>query len=96
MAESDLTDPLPGKILKAIQTNSGLMEISIAECIEEMGRIRYRGKLYVPAIDTLHLWMIQNHYHTVLAGHMGRVNTFNLFELLYYCNEMLRHVDQLL
>jgi len=45
---SDLTteayeaDPLPGKILEAIHTKNRLQEITIAECIEDGGRIRYR------------------------------------------------------
>jgi len=33
-------DPLPGKILEAIWTKSGLQEIAIAECIEKEGWIR--------------------------------------------------------
>jgi len=36
------TDPLPEKILKAIETKCGLQEITVAECIEEEGSIRYR------------------------------------------------------
>jgi len=47
------TDPLPGKILEAIRTKSGLQEITIAECIEERGQIRYQGNLYVPDDDEL-------------------------------------------
>jgi len=96
MADSDSTDPLPGKILKAIQTHSGLIDITIAECIEEKGRIRYTGKSYVPAIDTLHLWMIQKHHHMALAGYAGRVKTFDHLELLYSWKEMQKDVDQFL
>jgi len=40
--EASEADPLPGKILEAIQTKNRLQEITIAECIEDGGRIRYR------------------------------------------------------
>ena len=38
---ADETDPLPGKIVEGIRTNSGLQEIAIAEFPEEEGRIHY-------------------------------------------------------
>jgi len=45
---SDLTavayvsDPLPGMILEAIETHSGLQEITVATCIEDNQQVRYR------------------------------------------------------
>jgi len=69
MTEAYETDPLPGKILEAIRTKSGLREVTIAECIEDRGRIWYRGNLYVPDKDELSLHIIQEHHDTALAGH---------------------------
>jgi len=71
MTEAYETDPLPGKILEAIWTKSGIQEITIAECIEDKGRIRYRWNLYVPEDDKLRLRIIQEHHDTALAGHPG-------------------------
>jgi len=48
MTEAYEADLLPGKILEAIRTKSGLHEITIVKCIEDAGRIRYTGNLYVP------------------------------------------------
>jgi hypothetical protein len=53
-----VTDLLPGKILDAIQPNSRLKEIVVEECIKENGTIHYRGKLYVPESNVLHLCFI--------------------------------------
>jgi len=58
------TNPLPGKILDAIRTNSGLQEIAVAECTEENGRLRYRGSLYVLDSDELRKYIVQEHHDT--------------------------------
>jgi hypothetical protein len=47
LAEAYVTEPLPGKILEPVGTKSGLEEITVAECIAEDGKLRYRGNLYV-------------------------------------------------
>ena len=65
------TDLLPGKQLEAIWMKNGLQEITIAECIEDGGRIRYRGNLSVTDKDKLRLRIIQEHLVTPLAGHQG-------------------------
>jgi len=69
MTEAYETDQLPGRILEAIWTKSGIQEITIAECIEDERRIRYRGNLYVPDGDKVRLHIIQDHHDTGLAGH---------------------------
>jgi len=88
------TDPLPGRILEAIRVKNGLQEITIAECIEDGGWIRYRGNLYVPDDDELHLRIIKEHHDTALAGHPGRAKTFDLVDREDYCNEMRKDVDR--
>jgi len=77
------TDPQPGRILEAIRTKCGIREIAIAECIENGGRIRYRGNPYVPDSDELHLRIIQEHHDMALAGHPGRAKTFDLLNQRY-------------
>jgi len=80
MPETCVPDLLPGKILEAIWTNSRLKEIPITEYIEEKGRIRYRGKLYVLVNDTLHVQMVLEHHDTTLAGHPGRGTILGLVD----------------
>jgi hypothetical protein len=80
IAEAYETDLLPGKILEAIKTNSGLQEITIAQCLDVDGRTRYQGNLYVPESDLLHLRIIQEYHDTGLAGHMRSAKTFDLFD----------------
>ena len=40
-------DPLPGKIVNAIQTGGSHKEITISECMEQDLRVQYQGKRYV-------------------------------------------------
>jgi len=94
MSKAYQTDPLPGKILEAIRTNSGLQEATVAECTEEHGRVRYRGSLYVPDNAELHLRIIQGHHDTPLAGHPGRAKTFDLLNRGYFWYEMGKDVDR--
>jgi hypothetical protein len=48
-----VTDHQSEKTLEAIQTYSSDIEIMIAQCTEQDGRIQYRVKCYVPAGDQL-------------------------------------------
>jgi len=89
-----VTDLLPGKILDAIQSDCRLKEIEVEECIKENGRIHYRGTLFVPESDVMHLCFIQEHYNTVLAGYPGQANTLDLLGRRYYWKEMGSDVDQ--
>jgi len=92
MTKAYRTDPLPGKMLEAIRTNSGLLKITVTECTEDNGRLRYRGSSSVPDSDGLHLRIIQKHHDTALAGHLGWVKTFDLLDQVYYWKEMLKDV----
>jgi len=87
------TDPQPGRILEAIRTKCGIQEITIADCIQNGGRIRYGGNPYVPDSDELHLRIIQEHHDTALAGHPGRAKMFDLLDQKYNSKEMRTVVD---
>jgi len=76
MAKGYKTDPSPGRIWEAIRMKSGLQEITIAECIQEDGQVRYRGSLYVLDDDELRLHIIQQHHDTALARHLGQGRGF--------------------
>jgi hypothetical protein len=44
-------DPLVKKVLKAVREKDSLKEITINQCSEQDGLIRYQGKRYVPEGD---------------------------------------------
>lgn len=94
MTQKYETDPLRGKILEAIRTNSGLQEITIAEFTEEGGRIKYRGSLYIPDDDELSLRVIQEHHDTMLVGHLRCAKTFDHRGRKYFWKELRKDVDQ--
>ena len=94
MTKASETDTLPGRIVEAIRTNGGLQEITIAESIEEKGRMQYRGNLYVPRDDELRLGFIQKHQDTALARHQGRVKMCDLLDWNYDWKVMQKDVDK--
>jgi len=94
MTEAYETDPLPGKILEAIRTKQGLQENTIGECIEDGGRIRYRGNLYIPESDELHLRILEEHPDTALAEHPGRAKTFEQLDRGHHWKEIHKDVDR--
>jgi len=79
-AQAYVNDLLPNKILKATRQGDSLKDITVGECTEQEGQVWYRGKRYVPEGDQLRLRLIQEHHDTALAGHPGRVKTFDLLD----------------
>jgi len=71
LIEVTLIDALTGKILEGIWTIQKSNEVTIGQCREEKGPIRYTGKLYVRVNTTLRLRLIHDHHDTVLAAHHG-------------------------
>jgi len=82
------TDRLPGEMREAIQRNSGLQEITVAECTEENGLVRLRGSWYVLDCDELRLHIIQEHHDTALARNPGQAKTFDLLDRGYDWKDM--------
>jgi len=80
--------------MNAIRINGSLKEITVAECMEQDGRVQYRGKQYVQERNQLRLRLIQEHHDTALAGHPGRAKTFDLLDRQYYWKDMRKQVDQ--
>ena len=47
-------DPVPNEILTLLRTGAQRCKtLSLAECSEESGRLRFRGRLYIPDHDDL-------------------------------------------
>jgi len=93
-AEAYMDDPLPNKILEAIRQGGSLKDITVAECMEQEGKVWYRGKCYVPEGDQIWLRLIQEHHDTALAGQPGQAKTFDLLDRKYYGKDMRKQVDE--
>lgn len=63
-------------------------ESPVVECMEQDGRIQYWGKCYISDNGQLTWHLVQDHYHTELAGHPGSAKMFYLFDTHYYCNDI--------
>jgi len=94
LAEWYLTGLLLGQMMNALQMNSGLHEITIAECIKEAGRIWYRANRYVPESNALHLRIIEGFHDTALTGRLGCAKAFDLLDRQQCWKEMLNNVDR--
>jgi hypothetical protein len=88
-------DPTPQQILDAIRTGKAYnRSISMAECKEENGRLKYRDRLYVPDYSPLRLHIMNTHHSTPVAGHPGRSKTLELICRSYYWPKMHQDVDR--
>jgi len=72
------TDQFPGEILKAIQTQGTMTDITMAACWEQERIMKCRGKCYDLEDDRLQLRLIQEHDDTTPARHPGRAKTFDI------------------
>jgi len=81
-------------IWEAIWTNSGLKVVAVVECLEEEGRICYRGSLYIQESDTSHWCIIHEHCDLAFTGPQGPVKPVYLLSQGYYWKEMCRDVNQ--
>ena len=79
------TDPLPNEILELIRTGAcRCTTLSIAECTEDAGRLRYRDRLYLPASDELRLHVLCQAHDATAAGHPGRAKALELLGRDYF------------
>ena len=88
-------DPTPTQILTGLakgKINSRLL--SIAECSNDNGRLRYRDRLYVPEHRPLRLRIMEDHHSSAVAGHPGRSKTLELICRTYYWPKMHQDVDR--
>lgn len=82
-------DPFPAKIFQMLAENvRHSKEISLAECTNDNGRLRFRGKLWVPDYQDL---MLRD---SPLAGHPGRAKTLELVKRHYYWPSMHKYVER--
>jgi hypothetical protein len=86
-------DDFVQRVLAAVRKGTSMKEITVAECLEQDGRLFYRGKQYVPEVSELQLRLIKEHHDTPLAGHPGRSKTFDLLSRRYYWRTMRKQVD---
>jgi len=87
-------DDLVQKILKAVRQGTSIKKITVAECLEQDGRLFYRGKQYVPQDPELQLQQKKEHYDTPLAGHPGKSKTFDLLSRGYNPKTLRKQVDR--
>jgi len=70
--------------------HSGL--ISLAECIKDGNRLRYRDSLYVPAHAPLKLAIIRDNHNAPAAGHRGRSKKHELITRRYHWPSMRKDI----
>lgn len=93
--EAYATDKFPTRVLKMLTDGRRhSREISLAECSDDCGRLRFRNRLYVPESEPLRLRLLQDHHETALAGHPGRGKTLELLQREYYWPKMRQDVDR--
>ena len=78
-------DPFPSSVLTMLREGQRhCKHITLAECTEDNGKLRYQNRLFVPDHEPLRLHVIQQHHDTPAAGHPGRSKTLELIQRTYY------------
>lgn len=62
-------DPFPAKVLQMLVDDvRQSKEVSLAECSNDNGRLRFRGKLWVPNSQNLCLRILRDNHDSPLVG----------------------------
>jgi len=69
-----------------------LKEFPLAECTLRSDRVYYRDRLLVPEDEKLRLRLLQLSHDTPIAGHPGRVKTYEILSRHYYWPGMIKTV----
>ena len=88
-------DTFPTKILQKIRNGKvQSKKITLAECTEENGRLRYQDRLFVPEHEPLRAYIMQQHHDVPAAGHPGRSKTLELVQRAYYWPKMRQDIER--
>ena len=68
--------------------------ISLAECSETAGRLRYRSRLYIPASDNLCVHVLCQAHDAPAAGHPERAKILELIAREYFWPGMRKDVER--
>jgi hypothetical protein len=89
-----LGDEVLQKILSALRSNERTLpselpkeirrHISMADCMEKHGKVLYKGRIWVPAHDSLRTAIVRACHDIPSAGHPGRSKTYALLAQTYY------------
>ena len=88
-------DPFPSQVLDMLaKGQKRSREVSLADCVEQNGRLIYQERLYVPDFEPLRLHLLQQHHDVPAAGHPGRSKTLDLLGRTYFWPGMRKDVDR--
>lgn len=91
--EAYQADTIPNQILKLLDEGARWSRlISLSECTRDGTRLRYQGRLYVPASDALKLYLIREHHDTPSSGHPGRSKTHELITRRFFWPGMRKDI----
>lgn len=71
-------------------------KISLAECTDDQGQLRFREALYVPDYAPLKLEILKLHHDLPSPGHPGRAKTFKLISREFHWPKMRQYIEQYL
>ena len=88
------SDTFPSDVLELLRTGACQCKtISLADCSETAGHLRYRSKLYIPASDSLRLHVLRQAHDAPVAGHPVLSKTLELIVRKYFWPGMRKDVE---
>ena len=88
-------DFLPKQVLKLLTNGANYSkDLTIADCVNIVGRLHYHDRLYVPDYHVLQFRLCCLHHNSPHAGHLGIGNTYELLHRYYYWPNMQEFVKK--
>ena len=82
------------RALNAVTVEDRHPLITLAECVEDDGRLFYQDRLYVPDDSSLKAELLRRCHDAPASGHTGRAKTYELLSREFYWPGMLAYVSQ--
>lgn len=87
-------DSFPQEVLAMLENGTvQTKKISLAECSNDQGQLRFRNALYIPDHAPLTLQIIKLHHDKPAAGHSGRAKTFNLISIEFFWPKLRQYIE---
>ena len=88
-------DPILNKVLELLAKGVNYSkDLTIADCSIVNERLHYKGLLYVSDYHAIQMHLCKTHHDTLVAGHLGIGNTYELLHCHYYWPNMQSFVHK--
>jgi hypothetical protein len=91
--KDDVQEESVAKAARELRKDKGRGTVKSAEWSESDGLLMFHGKIYVPKDRELRHHIVEQHYNTRIAGHVGHFKTLELVSCNYWWPQMSHYIS---